>query len=242
MPESVKDRPTNATEKIYLFAKSERYYYDADAIKVSASPNTHSKGPAYHPLPKTQEPGLGIKQNSSFESAIWDKVTERNAWNYWLLSPAAFSDVHFATFPPELPEKCIKAGTSERGCCPECGAPWRRVVSVEQIAKARNVNPLKYGGGQDGEIAGKWTASMAEQTRRVATTTGWQPSCRHAHSPIPCTVLDIFTGSGTTGMVALRLGRSFVGLELKEEYVEMATRRILNDAPLFNSVGLEAAG
>jgi DNA modification methylase len=54
-------------------------------------------------------------------------------------------------------------------------------------------------------------------------------------------VLDVFCGAGTTGVVALRLGRAFVGLELKAEYVEMATRRIVNDCPMFNGVGLAAS-
>jgi site-specific DNA-methyltransferase (cytosine-N4-specific) len=48
-------------------------------------------------------------------------------------------------------------------------------------------------------------------------------------------ILDPFTGAGTVGVVALRLGRSFVGVELSEEYVEMARRRIIGDAPLFNT-------
>ena len=40
---------------------------------------------------------------------------------------------HFATFPEELPRRCILAGTSERGVCPQCGAPWRRVVEREYV-------------------------------------------------------------------------------------------------------------
>ena len=53
-------------------------------------------------------------------------------------------------------------------------------------------------------------------------------------------VLDPFAGAGTTGLVALRLGRRFVGIELSPEYVEMAKRRIEGDAPLFNRPQEEA--
>ena len=56
-----------------------------------------------------------------------------------------------------------------------------------------------------------------------------------ARIPIRCTVLDPFCGSGTTGVVALRLNRRFIGIELKGEYVEMAHRRIARDAPLINT-------
>jgi len=58
--------------------------------------------------------------------------------------------------------------------------------------------------------------------------------CVLAGCPEGGTVLDPFTGSGTTGMVALRAGRRFIGIELNPEYVEMARGRILDDAPLFN--------
>jgi DNA modification methylase len=58
--------------------------------------------------------------------------------------------------------------------------------------------------------------------------------CILAGAPEGGTVLDPFAGSGTTGMVALRHGRSFIGCELNPAYVEMARRRICDDQPLFN--------
>ena len=61
---------------------------------------------------------------------------------------------------------------------------------------------------------------------------GWRRPCAHRDDPVPCTVLDPFCGSGTTGVVALRLGRRFIGIELNPIYVEMARRRIAADAPL----------
>jgi hypothetical protein len=69
---------------------------------------------------------------------------------------------------------------------------------------------------------------------RPPQTTGWRPSCSHDAEPIPCLVLDPFCGSGTTGVVALQLGRRFLGVELSPEYAEMAERRITNRAGLFS--------
>ena len=66
-------------------------------------------------------------------------------------------------------------------------------------------------------------------------TIGWQPTCDHGLEPAPAVVLDPFCGSGTTGVVALRYGRSFAGIELNAEYVQLARRRIIDDAPLLNS-------
>lgn len=60
---------------------------------------------------------------------------------------------------------------------------------------------------------------------RPPTTTGWRPTCTHPGDPIPATVLDPFLGSGTTARVAERLGRKWVGIELNENYAEIARRR-----------------
>lgn len=66
---------------------------------------------------------------------------------------------------------------------------------------------------------------------------GWQPSCTcDAGEPVPCVVLDPFGGSMTTGVVALRHGRRFIGIDLNAEYVEMGRKRIWGDAPLLNHV------
>ena len=51
---------------------------------------------------------------------------------------------------------------------------------------------------------------------------------------MPCSVLDPFAGAGTTGLVARRLGRSFIGCELNPSYIDLAERRIVDDAPLLN--------
>jgi DNA modification methylase len=149
-----------------------------------------------------------------------------------VVNPAPFKESHFATFPPKLVEPMVKASTSERGCCPECGAPWVRVSESEQIAKARNVAPDKYAGGRD-ERGGTWTAAMPAQTRKVITTTGWRPTCKHDAQPVPCTILDPFGGSGTVGMVADRLGRNAILCELKPDYSQMGAVRVTNDAPMF---------
>jgi site-specific DNA-methyltransferase (cytosine-N4-specific) len=57
------------------------------------------------------------------------------------------------------------------------------------------------------------------------------------YEPVPCTVLDPFSGSGTTVMVALRLGRRALGIELSEPYVKMSRRRIIDDCPMLNIPG-----
>ena len=68
-------------------------------------------------------------------------------------------------------------------------------------------------------------------THRETTVIGWQPTCTCGADVVPATVLDPFTGSGTTGAVAIGLGRRFVGCELNPAYVELAHRRITSAQP-----------
>jgi DNA modification methylase len=136
---------------------------------------------------------------------------------------------HFATFPPALIEPCIKAGTSEKGCCGKCGAPWKR--EVERTAATVMSPASQYGNG-----AGRNDGNRSQLVGAIATTLGWSPSCACNAGAVPCTVLDPFAGAGTTGLVADRLQRNAILIELKPEYAAMARRRIEADAPLFTQV------
>lgn len=156
-------------------------------------------------------------------------------------------------FPQELAERCILAGTSAHGCCPKCAAPWRRVVEKgeplrEQQAACGGDANGEYHGEATKAFAGSGAQNASEVKARILAgmrerrTTAWLPACecgggsgtyQAAYAPVPCTVLDPFTGSGTTGVVAVRHGRSFVGIELNPDYAAMARKRITAEAPLF---------
>lgn len=187
MPESVADRCTKSHEYLFLLTKSARYHYDAEAVLEPVSPNTHArmaqdvasqKGSERVPgktngtmkavlrkHPKSVEAGLGIKSNESFHGATLGAVDQRNKRSVWTVPTQPFKEAHFATFPPELVEPCIKAG------CPAGGV-----------------------------------------------------------------VLDPFGGAGTVGLVADRLQRDAILIELNPEYAAMAERRIRGDAPMFAQV------
>ena len=77
-----------------------------------------------------EDPGNGNRNNPSFQSYMKDLPPEagRNLRSVWEIPTWPFPDAHFATFPEEIPLRCIKAGTSEKGCCAKCGAPWVRVI------------------------------------------------------------------------------------------------------------------
>lgn len=151
---------------------------------------------------------------------------------------------HFATFPPALIEPCIKAGTSERGCCAKCGAPWAREV---ERRRTRNGQPLVegsfHGNATDGtpqRIGATGTGHWRDKTE--SWTLGWSPSCSCGAGVVPATVLDPFAGAGTTGLVADRLGRDAVLIELNPDYAAMAEQRFRRDAGLFADVKNEKGG
>ena len=268
MPESTTDRPTSSHEKIYLLAKSPRYYYDAVAVREPVTGNAHArrsyKTPdgwdtstgegghgSYHKNgrekgkkpgvpPKSAAPGSGIKANESFHEAVCDLVADRNLRNIWSIPSASFPGAHFATFPPALVEPCIKAGTSEKGCCPECGAPWLR----ETERQDQGWDGSRYGeravaatgGAKSGGTAKSTLGSNNGKLTGKMATLGWRPSCDCGLVEGPCTVLDPFGGVGTTGMVADRLKRNAILIELNPEYAAMAEKRIQTDGGMFVEV------
>lgn len=126
---------------------------------------------------------------------------------------------HFAVFPQALVEPCVLAGTSEAGCCATCGAPWVRVTVATGHINRREVAHVPGNSGT------KTDSTMWAPTRQA--TNNWLPSCRcDAGDSVPCVVLDPFAGSGTTLYVAHRLGRRYVGIELNQDYVALARKRL----------------
>lgn len=228
MPESVKDRCTRSHEYVFLLSKEPDYFCDMLAIaEPSVHPNDNRKARAKttHKRMPT-EMVAGIRPGSAM-------YPTRNRRSVWRIAVGGYKGNHYATFPPTLPELCIKAGTSERGCCPKCAAPWKRVVkrSTMQVRPG----PSRAARSQNGQLRTQINGTMTEPP--LAETIGWQPSCKcDAGSPIPCTVLDPFGGAGTTGLVADRLGRDAILIELNEEYAADARRRIAEDAGMFAEV------
>ena len=224
MPESVTDRPTSSWEPIFLLAKSERYYYDAEAVKEQIADTNSQRATSHYNT--SERYGAGNGGNSGL-----DKLAERmrkglhgtrNQRNVWHLGPEPYAEAHFATFPTEIPRRAIKAGTSEKGCCPKCGAPWSRVVARQQIKRDRP-NDYTKRTGEDG-TGNSCANSVAGVESR---TIGWEATCGcNAGQPVPCVVLDPFLGSGTTIAVARQLGRHGVGIELNPAYADMARVRI----------------
>lgn len=146
-----------------------------------------------------------------------------------MVNTKGFSGAHFATFNPDLIEPLIKASTSEKGCCPNCGSPWKRIVEriVDGELEDRpycDDGQLRSNGTRGGNGTQNSSLGQSDKVKRI--TTNWEPSCKcNAGEPTSCIVLDPFCGSGTTLLVSTKLGRRSIGIELNPEYAEMARQR-----------------
>lgn len=219
MPESVTDRPTSAHEHIFLLTKKPRYFYDAEAIREEDSGK--ASGNVFKREHRESYGGRGNDEQ-------WTGGRGRNKRNVWRVPPKPYAKAHHAVFPPALVQPCIEAGTSERGVCEECGAPWERILERSRTyesgsGKSGNAPSGKNGPGLQG---GGQTKDIRRGPCVFSTTTGWKPSCSCDSEAVPATVLDPFMGSGTTAQVARSLGRKSVGFELDSDCAELIQERM----------------
>ncbi|OQB29599.1 MAG: putative methyltransferase [Candidatus Hydrogenedentes bacterium ADurb.Bin179] len=219
MPESVRDRCTKAHEYVFLLSKSSRYYYDAEAVKEESVYPDDNRKERQKPEDYAAMMGDSGQLRAVINPSNARTYPYRNRRSVWTITPKPYRGAHFAVMPPDLAELCILAGTSKRGCCPACGKPWERVVD-----KANPKGRRDRGGPNDGpRDAGIWSGRAGT---REYTTVGWQPGCKcSAGLPVPCTVLDPFGGSGTTGYIASRNGCRAVMIELNPKYAKLAHDR-----------------
>jgi DNA modification methylase len=192
MPESVTDRPTKAHEYLFLLSKSPRYYYDADAVREPHDDKARPNGADGLPTRHGERDGLTVNAKPSqawhsggqgfYKSEVYYNPAGRNLRSVWTVATQPYPGAHFATFPEKLVEPCILAGTSAKGVCPECGAPWVREVERtfdtdqrDRILARRNVkHDSSRNDAPNHNMSGQELARMTTRT-----TTAWRPNCDH---------------------------------------------------------------
>ena len=212
MPSSVTDRPSTSHEYIFLLTKRPRYYWDNEAVKEPTAEPTRTRSDKFG--------GAAHRERGQHsEGGLFTGAATRNLRTVWTINTVPFSGAHFATWPPSLVERMVKAGSSEHGVCPVCGAPWQRVLDKgEPVNAPRNPNDVRpyTANGSTNHGTGATTLHKVRQVETVE----WWPTCAHADADaVPAIVLDPFCGSGTTLEVARRLGRIGLGFDLSETYL-----------------------
>ena len=245
MPESVTDRPTKSHEHVFLLTKSASYYYDAEAIREVAVEGKdlgllRSKTPTDGKHVAWHAPSIKQRQCAGVDSRTAG-TGYRNKRTVWTIATQSWPEAHFATFPEKLVEPCILAGTSERGACPKCGAPWERVIertpaTSKERPKTQAAHEARGGVGKSVGTVGK-CGRIDGHTK----TLGFQPTCTCPNNDGSgaCVVLDPFGGSGTVSCVAKRLSRSSIYIDLNPDYLKMAIKRMGNQETLFEQHSIE---
>lgn len=175
--------------------------------------------------------GLRFMRDSDFFFRTWQGLLQNEDGEpvALVVNPKGFKEAHFATFPPGLIEPLIIAGSSEKGVCPKCGAPWVRITKrgepIQQSWAPGTRERHKESSGEHGESS----VSNTDTTYEVITT-HWSPTCscegNTEETIVPANVLDPFNGAGTTGVVCQEYKRTYFGIELNPKYVEMSYQRL----------------
>ena len=219
MPESVTDRPTKSHEYLFLMSKQAKYFYDADAVREE-----HSREYKVGMDGGSGRDGGRYQGQGGFLESLPNSAG-RNKRTVWSIATQPYPEAHFATFPEKLVEPCIRAGTSERGYCAECGLPWVRVVDIQYTDAHRGMVGNQKKVITDNHIMQSGRENDKRMDKNI-TTIGWQPTCACSADTVPGLVLDPFFGSGTVGVVAAQNGRNWLGIELNPEYIKLAKKRI----------------
>lgn len=197
MPESVTDRCTKAHEYVFLLSKSERYYFDQEAILEPASPNTHARlAQDVANQIGSERAHAGGKTNGNMKAVARTVGVGSNA----------------------RPRKAAPNGSGTK--------------NNPSFDAAMAVMPTMRNKRSVWEVA---TQPFSEAHFATFPPALVEP-CILAGAPKGGVVLDPFGGAGTVGLVADRLQRDAILIELNPEYAAMAERRIKGDAPMFAEV------
>ena len=198
-------RTCTAHEYVFMFTKSNRYHYDMENAREAAA----------QPQLKRNDRFGGVNGHEVRHGlvAMSEGHEQRIMRSVWTLASEPSKYRHFATFPSELVRRML-VPLSPKGCCSQCGCQWAPVVESERVATRPGEN-TKVGEGGELEVGNRDPQRHVVKTKVV----GYRPTCTcDANEPVPCRVLDPFSGTGTTGQTACYLGHDYTGIELNPEY------------------------
>ncbi len=200
LPQSARDRLSPVYETVIFATKSRRYFFDLDAIRVPHRSADRARVALKEHGRRYQGNNTGLGKLKA--AGRVGNARGKNPGDVWTIPTASDRLGHQATFPEALIERPILATCPER-ICVQCDTAWTRPTRI----KSRRTN------------------EGMRHTREV----GELCRCDCFAPSRPGVVLDIFAGTGTTAVVAKRLGRDFLGIELNPAYVKLATDRLRCD-------------
>jgi len=235
MPESCKDRNTHTYEFVYHFTKKPKYYYDQLRLPYKESTivrNQYGWSDVGKWEDRSKHNPYAIKLLQKFRGATAEQGLPEchplgaNAPDVIQINTEPFPEAHFAVFPTKLVEFLIKVGCPQY-VCKKCGKPRERITDrlvVFESGSGKSGRPPRGKHENDPQAkSGGYDIRMGPVP--IIHTIGWT-DCGCNAGWTSGIVLDPFLGSGTTALVALKMGRRFIGIELNRKYCEMAYKRI----------------
>jgi DNA modification methylase len=244
MPSSADDRPSVNHEYMFLLTKSRDYYYDKDGTRVLTGNEATweeyiaGSGMSFHDHSDDAKGGMGQKRRPGFKSLTHPLGRAlRTVMNVPTEPQPPDPDnpeKHYAAFATKLIEPLIKASTSDKGCCPVCLEPWVR--EYEDLGYSDHGERHKRPNAPGAVLS--QTSGLRTGKIKVRKPVGWKAGCRciPCSEPQPCCVLDPFSGTGTTGLVAVRWNRDYIGIEGSLPQILQSKNRLEQQAPLLNRV------
>jgi DNA modification methylase len=233
MPHPVKDRLREDKEFVFHLTPEPDYWFDLDAIREPHKDSSLERGPSSFRSSGSQMHGSPAEDGER-ESVTMDQEDAlhpngKNPGDVLEISVKPFPEAHFAVYPPELCETPIKSSCPEQVCA-ECGTPYERESEVvdREVGGGAPAVPGEETGYSDrsGNHQGDYhEEGFTQPTKRYIGPWHQQCDCPTDETE-PGIVLDPFAGAGTTCLVAKRLGRRFIGVDLNPEYVAMAQKRV----------------
>jgi DNA modification methylase len=238
MPSPVKDRMNEVKEYVFHLTPSSDYWFDLNSVREPYTEQTRRRAR------RAQKRGVKRRTdeapgNHAKSGGIHDESVPRseqmhpegkNPGDVWEISVKSFPEAHFAVYPPELCKRPIKSSCPPKVCA-ECGTPYDRKSEVveREVGGGSPAIPDEETGYS--ELSGNHQGDYGERTGFTQPTKReigpWEKQCDCATDETePGIVIDPFAGAGTTCLVAKRLGRRFVGIDLNPEYVAMAQKRV----------------
>jgi len=232
MPSSAKDRFTVDFESLFFFSKNRQYYFDQQ-LESYDWPLNRWGGEQQKSRTKKKtiyEKNMKLGKTSKLvEGSVRPNPKGRNPRCVWTIPTQSFPETHFAVFPERLCEKPIKVGCPEQ-VCKRCGKARQRIIGREkappEVFTKKNTPPEAYTGSYvNGKMRGQGQKLQNWREQHPPNTIGFT-SCDCNANFDPGIVFDPFAGAGTVGVVAKKLGRRFILIDIKKEYCEMAEKRI----------------
>jgi len=236
MPSSVKDRLNTTTERIFHFVKEKQYYYDLDAIREPHKNSTIQRDEcdaptlAYGPSGEREVKSNSVINHGDLAHEMKPNPKGKNPGDVIEQTTQPFPEAHFAVYPPDLCEKPIKSSCPPK-VCSECGKPYEREEHEKQYIDTRPGNDT--GKGKSGkEIDPNKSLHSSEISKKRQKIVYHVPdnfkktcSCS-TNETISGIVLDPMCGAGSTLVKAKQLGRRYIGIEISDEYAEIARERL----------------